>query len=109
MIKAAKDNLSDMKNLSSDPKVVIKDLNGFFISHFLKLMYDTVDVANSDESVLGQSSGEKIFREFLLNEYGDIMSEKFQLTNDMISQYLQNSKNGQTLPLDSESTIDVKS
>lgn len=94
-------------NLNNSAKISIEDhksnpvmeLNGFFISHFFKLMYNTVDVLASNDPAFGDSSGEKIFREFLLNEYGKVMSTKFQLTNEMMDRYMQNIK--------LEKTIDV--
>jgi Rod binding domain-containing protein len=82
--------IDKVPNINKDKESVAKELNGYFISHFLKLMYETVDI-NKDDA-FGGSSGEKIFREFLLNEYGKTMSDKFQLTNDMMSRYFnQNS------------------
>ena len=77
---------------SNDPNIAINELNGFFISHFLKLMYNTVDVMNIDNPAFSNGSGEKIFREFLLNEYGKVMSEKFHLTNKMMGRYFHNIK-----------------
>jgi len=75
---------------SDGPNNAVNELNGFFISHFLKLMYDTVEVMSSNESGFSDGSGEKIFREFLLNEYGKEMSSKFQLTNEMMGRYFSN-------------------
>ena len=78
---------------TSDSKTnSLVELNGFFISHFLKLMYNTVDVLASNDPAFGDSSGEKIFREFLLNEYGKVMSNKFQLTNAMMERYIKDEK-----------------
>ncbi len=71
----------------SDRQKALDEMNGFFISHFFKLMYNTVDIMNTDNAFSG-GSGEKIFREFLLNEYSTVMSSKFQLTNDMIERYI---------------------
>jgi hypothetical protein len=68
----------------------ISELNGFFISHFLKLMYDTIDSVSSSESPFGNSSSEEIFRDFLINEYGEVMSEKLQLTHNMMGRYVNN-------------------
>ena len=70
-----------------DPKSAVNEMNGFFISHFFKLMYNTVDSMQTD-TAFGGSSGEKIFREFLINEYGNVMSEKFNLTSDMLEKYV---------------------
>ena len=75
-----------------------RELNGYFISHFFKLMYETVNI-NHDEA-FGGGSGEKIFREFLLNEYGKTMSDKFQLTNDMMNRYFN--QDNPKLNIDSE-------
>lgn len=108
MIKSATDNFCETKSLPSNNKAVLNDLNGFFISHFFKLMYGTVDVVHSEDSAFGQSSGEKIFREFLLNEYGNIMGKKFHLTNEIISPYL-NAQRTQPLPVRGETTVDVRS
>ncbi len=83
---------SEVIRSNDNKNVAIKELNGFFISHFLKLMYDTVDVMRVDDPSFGNSSGEKIFREFLLNEYGNVMSDKFHLTNGMMDRYFNNVK-----------------
>lgn len=82
------EKIPDVKNTQSK-EAAIKELNAFFISHFFKLMYETVDILKTDDAFSG-GSGEKIFREFLINEYGKTMSDKFQLTNDMMSRYFQN-------------------
>ncbi len=65
----------------------IKELNGFYISHFLKLMYNTVDVLKVNDGSFGAGESEKIFRDFLLNEYGKAMSDRFQLTNSTFDRY----------------------
>jgi hypothetical protein len=72
---------------------MINELNGFYISHFFKLMYNTIDVMKENNILFGDDSGEKIFREFLLNEYGTVMSSKFQLTNTMMDRYFQDKQN----------------
>lgn len=81
----------------SDSQKALRDMNGFFISHFFKLMYNTLDIMESDNAFSG-SSGEKIFRDFLLNEYSTAMSSKFKLTDAMIERYVSNkNENSETL------------
>lgn len=84
--KTAIERVPNVKQVS-DRQKAIDEMNGFFISHFFKLMYNTVDVIQTEGAFSG-SSGEKIFREFLLNEYSTAMSGRFQLTNNMIERYI---------------------
>lgn len=87
MIQASELNPPDLlgkKQIKDNP---VNELNGFFISHFFKLMYSTVDAINNDEGIIS-NSGEKVFRDFLLNEYGNKMSNNLQLTNDLTNKYI---------------------
>ena len=72
---------------TTNANTVVNDMNGFFISHFLKMMYNTTDNTNTDNA-FGSSSGEEIFRGFLLNEQADILSHKFNLTTTMMQKYI---------------------
>ena len=74
-----------------DPQAAVNSMNSFYISHFFKLMYNTVDDMDTD-SVLSAGEGEKIFREFLINEYSNAMSTKLDLTKGMLEPYYIASK-----------------
>jgi hypothetical protein len=96
--KTAVETIPNIKPIS-DRRKAIDDMNGFFISHFFKLMYNTVDIMDTDNAFSG-GSGEKIFREFLLNEYSTAMSGKFHLTNDMIERYVTPEKTSTETSID---------
>lgn len=67
---------------------IIKDMNGFYISHFFKSMYDTIDSLKSNNIFSESDSGEKIYRDFLINELSLEMSDKFQFINSTIERYV---------------------
>ena len=70
-----------------DPKAAVSAMNNFFISHFFKLMYNTADNIQED-SAFGGSTGEKIFKEFLINEYSNVIGGKFDFSKKMLAQYV---------------------
>ncbi len=80
-----------------EPKAAINAMNSFFISHFFKLMYNTADNIQTD-SAFGGGTGEKIFKEFLINEYSDVIGEKFDFTKKMLAQYV--APQGMSLKMD---------
>lgn len=79
---------TDLNSNISIKHKTMREMNSFYISHYFKSMYGTIDIIKQDNVMYSDDSGEKIFRDFLINEYSIVMSDKLQLVNDMFTRYI---------------------
>jgi hypothetical protein len=73
-------NINNILPALAGQKSPLELLNEFYLSHSFKSLYNNLFQAidSTDEAVFSRSS-EVVFNDFLINEYGKILSDKMPL------------------------------
>ncbi len=78
-----------------------KELDSYFITHVIEMSHNNIE----PNSILGGGEGEKIFRHFLFNEYGKVMSDKLNILRDNVASEMIKKSNS-TIPINKSEELE---
>ncbi len=77
-------NLENKNALQKNAHQVAKELDTYFISHLVKLMHDKIE----PDPIFGGGNGERIFSDFLLDQYVEKMASRMNIIGDVVANQL---------------------